>query len=54
MAIRLIIQRRFVQTGDVRDGPESLSGIKRNRCPEYSGMGVRIAPEYALDLAVSI
>ncbi len=49
MAFRLIIQRRFDQTGEgVRNGPESLSGIKRNRCPDYSGMGVRNAPEYAI------
>ena len=48
MAPRLIIQRRFDQTREsVRNGPESLSGIKRNRCPDCSGTGVRNAPEYA-------
>ena len=39
MAFRLIIQRRFDQTGGgVRNGPESPSGIKRNRCPDCPGI----------------
>jgi hypothetical protein len=49
MAYGLTIQRRFnhnVQS--VRNGQESVSGIKWNRCPDCSGMGVRNAPEYAL------
>ena len=48
MAYGLIIQRRFgYPFKGVRNGQESVSGIKWNRCPDSSGMGVRNAPEYA-------
>ena len=48
MAYGLTIQRRFDHNLQcVRNGQESVSGIKWNRCPDSSGMGVRNAPEYA-------
>ena len=34
----------------VRNGPEQVSGLRRNRCPESIGMSVRIGPEYAARL----
>jgi hypothetical protein len=51
MAYGLTIQRRFDHNlQSVRNGQESVSGIKWNRCPECSGMSVRNAPEYATTL----
>ena len=48
MAYGLTIQRRFDHNAQsVRNGQESVSGIKWNRRPDCSGMGVRNAPEYA-------
>ena len=48
MAYGLTIQRRFDHNAQsVRNGQESVSGIKWNRRPDWSGMGVRNAPEYA-------
>ena len=49
MAYGLTIQRRFdYNLQSVRNGQESVSGIKWNRCPVSPGTGVRNAPEYAI------
>ena len=43
----VVIPRRYVTVSGCPECPELVSGMVRNRCPECSGMGVRIGPEYA-------
>jgi hypothetical protein len=49
MAYGLIIQRRLDHKSlqSIRNGQESVSGIKWNRCPDCSEMAVRNTREYA-------